>query len=154
MGRNSSRQKPGNRDNRDQVDCVRALVSFNCEDYVEFERIAGENKVSVAWLVRESVSRSGGNGFGGLGGAGNSETRAWVPAAGAPDDRRWTALRSAACARAQCLRESRSVIECGVESEVRSDVNVKTPSDGSLPCSENGLGSLSAAALFPAQHTR
>jgi hypothetical protein len=52
------------------------------------------------------------------------------------------------------LRESRGVLECGAESGVSSDVHVRTPSEGSLPCSGNELGSLSAAALFPAQHTR
>jgi hypothetical protein len=42
---------------REKGDCVRASVSFGSEDYAELERIAGEKRVSVAWVVREAVSR-------------------------------------------------------------------------------------------------
>jgi metal-responsive CopG/Arc/MetJ family transcriptional regulator len=36
---------------------TRTTVSFPSEDYEELERIAVRNKVSVAWVIREAVSR-------------------------------------------------------------------------------------------------
>ena len=36
---------------------VRTTVSLPAEDYAELERIAEQKKVSVAWVVRESVDR-------------------------------------------------------------------------------------------------
>lgn len=39
------------------VGTVRATVSFPENHYAELERIARENKVSVAWVVREAVEK-------------------------------------------------------------------------------------------------
>ena len=36
---------------------VRASISFTSEDYEELERLAAQKKVSLAWVVREAVSR-------------------------------------------------------------------------------------------------
>ncbi|MGD9689150.1 MAG: ribbon-helix-helix protein, CopG family [Phycisphaerales bacterium] len=54
MARTHSKKKPSK---RDQVVCIRASVSFDREDYAELERLAEEKRVSVAWVVRDAVSR-------------------------------------------------------------------------------------------------
>ncbi len=36
---------------------TRASVTFPANIYAELERIAGENKVSVAWVVRDAVEK-------------------------------------------------------------------------------------------------
>lgn len=54
MSRTPPKKRPGK---REHADCVRASVSFEREDYSELERIAGEKRVSVAWVVRDAVSR-------------------------------------------------------------------------------------------------
>ncbi len=38
-------------------DGTRASVTFPSDIYAELERIAGENKVSVAWVVRDAVEK-------------------------------------------------------------------------------------------------
>lgn len=37
--------------------CTRASVSFPAEDYAELESIAKNRRVSLAWVVRDAVSR-------------------------------------------------------------------------------------------------
>lgn len=54
MARTPPRNRPGR---RDHAECIRASVSFEREDYAELERIAEEKRVSVAWVVRDAVSR-------------------------------------------------------------------------------------------------
>ena len=36
---------------------VRVSVSFDAQDYAEIKNIAGANRVSAAWVVREAVTR-------------------------------------------------------------------------------------------------
>lgn len=38
-------------------EATRASVSFPADLYAELERIAGEKKVSVAWVVRDAVEK-------------------------------------------------------------------------------------------------
>lgn len=45
---------PKRKKKADQV--IRVSVSFQRLDYAELEAVAGEKKVSVAWVVRDAVS--------------------------------------------------------------------------------------------------
>jgi hypothetical protein len=40
-----------------RLNTVRASVSFPAADYAELERIASRKRVSVAWVVRDAVSK-------------------------------------------------------------------------------------------------
>ncbi|MFZ5615267.1 MAG: CopG family transcriptional regulator [Pseudomonadota bacterium] len=39
----------------DEAKTIRASISFPADVYAELERIAGANKVSLAWVVRQAV---------------------------------------------------------------------------------------------------
>jgi len=41
---------------RNEQNMARASVSLPAEDYAEIERIAEQNRVSIAWVIREAVS--------------------------------------------------------------------------------------------------
>lgn len=43
--------------NRRERGMARTSVSLPSEDYAELERIAEQHRVSVAWVVREAVTR-------------------------------------------------------------------------------------------------